>query len=63
MNSCPIGADTTGAVYGQIAGAVYGYDGIPKRWRSVVAQADVILDMADRLAAPTCSRKGNDLQG
>ena len=25
-------ADTTGAVYGQIAGAYYGMDGIPEKW-------------------------------
>lgn len=56
-------ADTTGAVYGQIAGAVYGYDGIPKRWRSVVAQADMILEMADRLASPASIRNGNDRSG
>lgn len=43
-------ADTTGAVYGQIAGAFYGYSGIPKRWRTVVAQPDTILAMADDLA-------------
>ncbi len=43
-------ADTTGAVYGQIAGAFYGYDGIPASWQSVVAQADTILGLADRLA-------------
>jgi ADP-ribosylglycohydrolase len=43
-------ADTTGAVYGQIAGAFYGYDGIPERWRLVVAQSHTILAMADRLA-------------
>ena len=27
-------ADTTGAIYGQLAGAYYGVDGIPERWRS-----------------------------
>lgn len=43
-------ADTTGAVYGQIAGAYYGYEGIPKSWRSLVAQQEMILCMADRLA-------------
>ena len=42
-------ADTTGAVYGQIAGAYYGYDGIPERWRAVLAQADTILRLADCL--------------
>jgi len=40
-------ADTTGAVYGQIAGAFYGYEGIPERWRAVVAQPDIILGLAD----------------
>ena len=44
-------ADTTGAVYGQIAGAYYGYEGIPARWRAVVAQSDLILHLADALAA------------
>jgi ADP-ribosylglycohydrolase len=43
-------ADTTGAVYGQIAGAFYGYEGMPERWRSTVAQADMLNGMADRLA-------------
>jgi ADP-ribosylglycohydrolase len=43
-------ADTTGAVYGQIAGAFYGYEGIPERWREVVALAEMIVGMADRLA-------------
>ena len=46
-------ADTTGAVYGQIAGAFNGYDGIPERWRSGVAQTDTILGLADRLAERT----------
>ena len=31
--------DTTGAVYGQIAGAYYGYSAIPFAWRSVIAPA------------------------
>lgn len=26
-------ADTTAAIYGQIAGTYYGYDGIPEEWR------------------------------
>ena len=43
-------ADTTGAVYGQIAGAFYGYDGIPAAWRDVIAQRDLILGLADQLA-------------
>lgn len=43
-------ADTTGAVYGQIAGAFYGYAGIPEHWRSLVAWADRIVGLADCLA-------------
>lgn len=42
-------ADTTGAVYGQIAGAYYGEDGIPVEWRMKLAQGDMIRTMADRL--------------
>ncbi|MCX6699334.1 MAG: ADP-ribosylglycohydrolase family protein [Methanomicrobiales archaeon] len=30
-------ADTTGAVYGQLAGAYYGYSGIPARWTEKLA--------------------------
>lgn len=44
-------ADTTGAVYGQLAGAFYGYRGIPARWRAVLAQTDTIVGLADRLHA------------
>ena len=42
-------ADTTGAVYGQIAGAHYGVDGIPDRWRDLIAKPGVILSLADGL--------------
>ena len=42
-------ADTTGAVYGQIAGAIYGERGIPQEWRAKVALHDLIRDFADRL--------------
>lgn len=43
-------ADTTGAVYGQIAGAFYGYGGIPQKWRDIVAESALILRLADALA-------------
>jgi ADP-ribosylglycohydrolase len=49
-------ADTTGAVYGQIAGAYYGYSGIPERWRTILAQSDLILRLADALAAAQSPR-------
>ncbi|MCS6807384.1 MAG: ADP-ribosylglycohydrolase family protein [Candidatus Kapabacteria bacterium] len=42
-------ADTTGAVYGQIAGAYYGVQAIPKRWRDAVVQKDLIIALADRI--------------
>ena len=42
-------SDTTAAVYGQIAGAFYGASGIPKRWVSVLAHKDMIVDFADRI--------------
>jgi len=42
-------ADTTGAVYGQIAGAFHGFAAIPNRWRDVIAERDLILRLADGL--------------
>ena len=42
-------ADTTGAVYGQLAGAIYGEQGIPVVWRERLTFHDKIVDLADRL--------------
>lgn len=42
-------ADTTAAVYGQLAGAVYGIGAIPKRWREQVLQGEEIVRLADEL--------------
>lgn len=42
-------ADTTGAIYGQIAGAFYGESGIPKEWRKLLARFELISCMADKL--------------
>ena len=42
-------ADTTGAVYGQIAGAFYGEKGIPKHWLKKLAWREKITRLADRL--------------
>lgn len=42
-------ADTTGAVYGQLAGAFYGALGIRKKWRRLLALRDEITLLADRL--------------
>jgi ADP-ribosylglycohydrolase len=42
-------ADTTGAVYGQIAGAYYGKDGIPEDWRRKLVHNDLIESFSDGL--------------
>ena len=48
-------ADTNAAIYGQLAGAYYGYDAIPKEWRDNVYDADEIVKLADSLLAmKTC---------
>ena len=39
-------ADTTGAIYGQIAGAHYGVDAIPISWRKRIAYVDRIAGLA-----------------
>jgi ADP-ribosyl-[dinitrogen reductase] hydrolase len=43
-------ADTTGAVYGQLAGAYYGGEGIPVGWRKKIVQGGKILSFAEKLA-------------
>lgn len=42
-------ADTTGAVFGQLAGAYYGERGIPAPWRERLAMAETITGLADEL--------------
>ncbi len=42
-------ADTTGAVYGQLAGACYGIEGIPADWRAKISHFDLIADFAKQL--------------
>ena len=42
-------ADTTGAIYGQLAGAIYGVEGIPESWREKIVMREEIEAMADRL--------------
>jgi ADP-ribosylglycohydrolase len=44
-------ADTTGAIYGQIAGAFYGVEEIPPEWRAKLAMRDFIQEKADHLFA------------
>ncbi len=52
-------ADTTGAIYGQIAGAHYGVEAIPFEWRQLLTMKAEIESLADRLydsAAPLLSQ-------
>lgn len=49
-------ADTTGAIYGQLAGAYYGVEAIPQAWRERVTRADEIVEMAEQLANSSSTR-------
>jgi ADP-ribosylglycohydrolase len=44
-------ADTTGAIFGQIAGAFYGCEAIPPGWRAKLRMRDFIQEKADQLFA------------
>lgn len=44
-------ADTTGAVFGQIAGAYYGEHSIPRHWMNTISRYDDIKNLADQLHA------------
>ena len=42
-------ADTTGAIYGQIAGAHYGVEAIPAKWRELLTMTNQIASIADKI--------------
>ena len=44
-------ADTTAAICGQIAGAYYGYDGIPQEWLEKLYWRQEIVEMAESISA------------
>jgi ADP-ribosyl-[dinitrogen reductase] hydrolase len=50
-------ADTTGAIFGQLAGAYYGVRAIPQDWRLSLTQRDVIAGLADGLFAVASERR------
>ena len=52
-------ADTTSAVFGQLAGAFYGVGAIPKGWLGKLALRAFIEDLADQL----CSLSGRMARG
>lgn len=43
--------DTNAAIYGQLAGAHYGYEAIPEEWRTSVYLSDELVELADKLIA------------
>ena len=51
-------ADTTAAIYGQLAGTYYGWNGIPESWRLKLKMREEIIDFADQLL-PHSGLNGN----
>jgi ADP-ribosyl-[dinitrogen reductase] hydrolase len=54
-------ADTTGAVYGQLAGAFYGYSTIPQSWRTKLKHGEMICGYAKQLMSFSSVAKYLDL--
>jgi ADP-ribosylglycohydrolase len=52
-------SDVIGAVYGQLAGAHYGVNAIPRNWRAALAQSATVETLADRLLASALVRMGD----
>lgn len=50
-------ADTTGAIYAQLAGAHYGEEAIPERWRKMLHRGGEIREMAVRLLRASMERR------
>jgi ADP-ribosyl-[dinitrogen reductase] hydrolase len=42
-------ADTTGTIFGQLAGTFYGVSGVPQDWIERLALRELISEMADAL--------------
>ena len=55
-------ADTTAAIYGQIAGAYYGAEAIPFSWRRQLTMRDEITSMADDIFSQASQVPGFQLQ-
>ncbi len=53
-------ADTTAAVYGQLAGAYYGEHDIPASWRARLALRETIENLAERLYALARTRSAGE---
>jgi ADP-ribosyl-[dinitrogen reductase] hydrolase len=46
-------ADTTGAIYGQLARGFYGEQAIPLAWRAKLAHSAPLTSFADKLLIPS----------
>ncbi len=42
-------SDVRGALYGQLAGVLFGVGGIPRGWKSALLRRELLEDTADRL--------------
>ena len=49
-------SDVTGALYGQLGGALYGVSAIPNGWRSALLKRDFIEQITDRLLAASLEK-------
>jgi len=49
-------SDVTGAVFGQLGGAIYGIGAIPSGWRSGLLRGTLIEQLADRLLAASLEK-------
>jgi len=56
-------ADTTGAVYGQLAGALYGEEGIPDEWLERLAMRGKITELGDELLGLSAELGAHPLEG
>ena len=54
-------ADTTGAIYGQLAGAYYGVNAIPQDWIERLGLRELISQKADALL-DFSNERGSDLE-
>jgi ADP-ribosylglycohydrolase len=55
-------SDVVGAVYGQLAGAFYGVNAIPRAWRMAVSHSELIASLADQLLTSVLVRLGGATQ-
>ncbi len=49
-------SDVQGALFGQLAGAMYGIDAVPKAWRAALLRRDLLESTAQRLLSAVAAR-------